>query len=429
MVASGAVRALLLPLSAVLTLGTSKLLVDAVGATAYGAVIFVGTLFQLLPFADLGVGAAVTRAVAASHDPRSDPFVHAVLRRSVRILLVSGIVLGLVATGLGLAGVWGSVLGLSGQVEHPELTATLTIVIFGLGLPLALGQRVLLGVHKNHLGVAAGAVQPVVAFGLTVLLWATGGPPAAYVLVFPVGLVAGSAVTSVLARRVTGLRVSPFVAPAPADPERPVRVLNIALPMFLLSVGLPLGLQSDKIVISHRLPPEALSEYALASQLYLPGWLVLSTSAFALLPVFARRRAKGIPHRQLWLRLTLAFGALSAAIGLAYVLLAPYVGDLIADGAVPIGLDLRIGFAALLLVQTSGLVSGMVLNRPEEMWVQAAGVLAMMVGNLALSWWLAAAVGVAGPVIASAVTVGLFMTLPSAVRAARSRSVVSPALR
>jgi hypothetical protein len=97
------------------------------------------------------------------------------------------------------------------------------------------------------------------------------------------------------------------------------------------------------------------------------------------------------------------------------------VADLIADGHVPIGLDLRLGFAALLLVQTSGLVSGMVLNKPEEMTIQAAGVMAMMVSNLALSWWLAAAVGVAGPVIASAATVGICMTVPSAIRAARSR--------
>jgi O-antigen/teichoic acid export membrane protein len=421
-VASGVVRALLLPLSAVLTLGTSTLLVDAVGATAYGAVIFVGTLFQLLPFADLGVGGAVTRAVAASDDPQHDVFVQAVVRRSLRILLVSGGVLSAVAILIGIAGVWGPILGLDGQVSHANLVSTATLVIFALGLPLALGQRVLLGYGKNHLAVATGVVQPVVALLLTVFLWAFQAPAAAFVLVFPIGLIAGSTATSLLARRLTGLRLSPFAAlrPVPAGDHPPARVMDIAVPLFLLSVGLPLGLQSDKIVISHRLPPGALSEYALCSQLYLPGWLVLSASAFALLPVFTRRRAHGIPHRQLFWRLTAIFGALSLAIGAAFVLLAPFVADLISSGHVQVGLDLRIAFAALLIVQTSGLVSGMVLNRPEEMKIQAACVMAMMVSNLALSWWLAAAVGVAGPVIASAVTVGVCMTLVSGIRAARS---------
>jgi O-antigen/teichoic acid export membrane protein len=421
-VASGAVRALLLPLSAAVTLGTSTLLVDAVGATAYGAVVFIGTLFQLLPFADLGVGGAVTRAVAASDDPRHDLFVLAVVRRSLRILLLSGGVLSAIAIVIGLAGVWGPILGLDGQVSHANVVATATIVIFALGLPFALGQRVLLGYGKNHLAVATGVVQPIVALLLTVALWASKAPAAAFVLVFPVGLVAGSTATSLLARRLTGLRLSLLAAlrPPPIGDHPPARVMDIAVPLFLLSVGLPLGLQSDQIVISHRLPPGALSEYALCSQLYLPGWAVLSTSAFALLPVFTRRRARGIPHRQLFWRLSGVFAAVSGAIGAAFVLLAPFVAHLISSGSVPLGLDLRLGFASLLIVQTLGLVSGMVLNRPEEMRIQAACVMVMMVSNLALSWWLAAAVGVAGPVIASAVTVGICMTLVSGIRAARS---------
>jgi O-antigen/teichoic acid export membrane protein len=197
--------------------------------------------------------------------------------------------------------------------------------------------------------------------------------------------------------------------------------MNIALPMFMLSVGLPIGLQCDKFVISHRLPARALSEYALCSQLYAPSWLVMSAAAFSLLPVFTRRRAKGLPHRQLWSRLIIAFGLTSMVLGAAFTLAAPFLARLITSGRVHIGLDLRLAFAALLVVQTTGLVSAMVLNRPAEMRIQAYCVVAMMVSNVALSWVFAGHVGVAGPVIASALTVGLLMTLPSGIRAARSR--------
>ena len=409
-IASGAVRALLLPVSAVLTLGTSSILVRSVGATAYGAVIFIGTLFQLLPFADLGVAAAVTRAVAASDDPAHDVYVAAVLRRCLRVMSLSGCAIALIAVVIGGFGAWGPILGLAGQVKHANLAATATIAIFGLALPLALGQRVLLGAGKNHLSIAVGIVQPTTALVLSVMLWALGAPAGAFVLIYPIGLVVNSTTTTLLARHLTGLRISPLTAirSLPAGASEPkARIMSIAVPMFMLSVGLPIGLQCDKFVISHRLPPHDLSEYALCSQLYVPGWLVLSAAAFALLPVFTRRRAKGLPHRQLWARLTLAFGASSVVLGLVFTLAAPYVARLITSGRVHIGLDLRLAFAALLVVQTTGLVSAMVLNRPAEMRIQAYFVAAMMVSNVALSWVLAGRIGVAGPVVASAVTVGL----------------------
>src|SRR3954470_14451728 len=87
-VASGLFPALLLPLAAVLNLVETAILVGAVGPGSYGAVLLVGTIFQLLPFADLGVGAAVTRAIAASPYPASDWHVAKVMRRSRRVLVL-----------------------------------------------------------------------------------------------------------------------------------------------------------------------------------------------------------------------------------------------------------------------------------------------------------------------------------------------------
>ena len=424
MIASGGVRALLLPVSAVLTLGTSSILVRSVGATAYGAVIFIGTLFQLLPFADLGVAAAVTRAVAASDDPAHDPYVAAVLRRCLRVMSM-GAAIALIALIIGSFGAWGPLLGLDGQVKHANAAATATIASFGLALPLALGQRVLPGSGKNHLSIAAGIVQPTTALVLSAILWGAGAPAGAFVLIYPIGLVVSSTTTTLLAGRLTGLHISPLAAIASLPPGAPAhpqaQIMNIAVPMFVLSIGLPIGLQCDKFVISHRRPPRALSEYALCSQLYVPSWLVLTAAASALLPVFTRRRARGLPHLQLWSRLTVAFAASSLVLGLVFTLAAPFVARLIASGRVHIGLDLRMAFGALLVVQTTGLVSAMVLNRPNEMRVQAYFVVAMMISNVVLSWVLAGRVGVAGPVIASAVTVGLLMTIPSGIRAARSR--------
>ncbi len=422
-IASGLIRAVLIPVSAVLALGTAKVLFGAVGANAYGPVVFVGTLFQLLPFADLGVGAAVTRAVAAADDPARSAHVAAVLRRSLRVLTISAGVLVVAAFVLGLFGAWESLLGLDSRLPHANIAATATIVVFALQLPLAVGQRTLLGAGKNHVAIAIGIVQPATAFTLAVVLRLAGVSEAAFVLIYPCAVLTSSVVTTLVARRLTGLRLSPVAAWRPAPPNGvPARVLAIALPMFLMTVGLPIGLQCDKVIISHRLPSRVLSEYALCSQLYVPGWLVLSAAAFALLPIFTRRRAHGVPHRRLFAAVGAGFTALSVLVAVGFVLVSPLIADVLSDGHVRLGLGLRLAFAALLVVQTAGLVSSMVLNRPEEMRFQAGCVLLMMPVNVGLSWWLAGAVGVAGPVIASAASVGVLMTLPAAIRAARSRS-------
>jgi O-antigen/teichoic acid export membrane protein len=416
-VASGAIRALLLPIGAVLSLTTSHVLIRSVGASAFGAVIFIGTLFQLLPFADLGVGAAASRAVAAADRPPADPYVSAVIRRSLRVMVASGALLAGLAVLIGACRWWTPLLGVDGGIGHVNLAATACIVIFAAGLPLALGPRILLGAGKNHVAIAAGIVTPVVTLLLAAVLAVFHAPAFSFVVVYPLAMVAASAVMTVLAERLVGLPLSPLAAFRPTRSGQPVaRVMNIALPMFLLSVGLPIGLHCDQLVISHRLPASALSEYGLGSQLFLPSWAVLSAAAYSLLPVFTRRRARGLPYRQLWIRLSAAFAGVSIVIGLAFVSAAPLIGALISSGRVEIGLDLRIAFAALLLVQILSLVSGMMLNRPDEMRFQAICVMAMMVVNVGLSWWFAGQFGVAGPVIASGLSVGLLMLVPLGIR-------------
>jgi hypothetical protein len=411
-VASGAARAVVLPLAAVLNLGETAILVNAVGPGSYGAVLLVGTFFQLLPFADLGVGAAVTRAVAASRFPASDWHVAKVMRRSLRMLVGSSVVLIALALALGASGAWTPILGLKNQIAHADLVATLTLVLFAAQLPLALGQRVLLGAGKNHIAVIATIVQPMAAFLLAVALRIGHAPPGSYVLIFPVALIVTSSVMAVIAQRLTGIRPT-FRGPANAS------VLPVAVPMFLMTVGLPIGLQSDKLVLSHRLP-EALSQYALTFQLYAPAWYVLSTAAFALLPVFTHRRAVGLTYRRLWVQATAIFAGLAALGGAAFVVGAPLVTHVITRGRIHPELSLRVAFASLLLVQTTGLVSGMLLNDPRELRFQAFCVLNMMIANLGLSWVLIGPLGVAGPVIASVVSMGVLMVLPAWVAAART---------
>src|SRR5882724_13370517 len=77
-------RLSVIPVTGLATLLTARVVVSAIGVSGYGIAALVATLPALLPSADLGVGAAVTTAVAAG-GTRDD--VLRVVLSSVRVLL------------------------------------------------------------------------------------------------------------------------------------------------------------------------------------------------------------------------------------------------------------------------------------------------------------------------------------------------------
>src|SRR5215213_5022639 len=96
---SGGARLLVLPVSALLGIVVTRLLIDTYGPAAYAQYALLVGIGALLPFTDLGMSAAVTNAVAASSDPARDEALRRTLLTAVRVLLVSAAVLATV-TGL-----------------------------------------------------------------------------------------------------------------------------------------------------------------------------------------------------------------------------------------------------------------------------------------------------------------------------------------
>jgi len=45
--------------------------------------------------------------------------------------------------------------------------------------------------------------------------------------------------------------------------------------MFVIMVGLPIALQSDRVILAHRAGAVDLTEYAVAAQVYVTAWSVI----------------------------------------------------------------------------------------------------------------------------------------------------------
>ena len=81
--------------------------------------------------------------------------------------------------------------------------------------------------------------------------------------------------------------------------------------LFLVGVGLPVGLQTGRVLLAHLSTPLQLSQYALMAQIYAVCWSVLSTAGLAYWPIFVKRRAATEETVRMWWRLTGAFAGIA----------------------------------------------------------------------------------------------------------------------
>jgi O-antigen/teichoic acid export membrane protein len=412
---SAGVRVLVLALSAVLGIVSTRLIIDNFGQAAYAQYGLLVALGALLPFADLGVSAAVMNAVAGAERPDIDPRVRSVLTTAVRVLFASMLVLLLVAVAFTAAGVWPVLLGDGLIPRSGPVTAGLCLAAIAISMPAGLGQRILTGLGSNHVSIAILGLQaPIVLLVLLALVaFGTGGGSYIAVLPYAVAFLL-SVVATVRATR----KIRPAAAQAFLDAPRlravpGGQVLDVAWPMLLMTIALPLAMQTDRIILSHVSDVENLSKYNLASQMYTPVWQVVSAAGIALWPIFARARARSNEDEPAMspMPMSLAFGAAAALACVAISLAAPWLSARASGGTIHLDLRLVLAFSILMVLQATKYPLGMYMTDARGLRYQAAMVVVMLPLNVGLSWVLGIHLGAPGPVIGSVVGVLLCQVL------------------
>lgn len=412
---AGLTRALLLPLTGGAALWTAHVELAALGPSLFGVLALLVAMSLLLPFADLGVGAAVTNAVARS-SRRTDA--HDVVTASFRLLLLVGGAVVVIAGIVALVGGWTALTGISPH-EAPQLDRDMVLVmlLFGLGLPLSLGGRILLGLDRYPLFLVLQAFASLLT--LAIVLSYRDSKTLLPFLVAPfVAQTFGSLIAFLVGCRQLGLagRAAPAFRRRSTHAAR-MEIRGVAAPMLVITLALPVALQTDRLVLSHVSTREALTEYAIVAIVFAPLWAVLASAGMTLWPKFAGSR--DAPGAVAAYRNALQRFAAAGAVGaIALVVLGPLVARLWA-GSTEASAALWATFGLLMLVQTAHLPAGMFLTQPSGLRFQAVCILAMCAVNLPLSVALAAALGAPGPVLASAAAVFAFQFLPAMRRIVR----------
>jgi O-antigen/teichoic acid export membrane protein len=416
-----------IPLSAALGIVVTRLVIEQYGTASYAQYALLVAIGNLLPFADLGIAASIVNASASARDPRRDELLRLTLVSAMRVLSCSAAVVVSLAVLFGVTGSWNAILGEGLTPGSGPMAATLCLIVIGVTLLVSLGERLLAGLGKYYIYVVISALQtPIVLITLFVSL-KLGLDVGGYVAVIAYS---ATFVISVVALFLANRYVRPTLSKAfrlalHLRTVRGARFLDTAWPMLVQMVALPIAMQTDRIVLSHVSSLDDLAEYSLAAQMFTPLVGVVATAGMALWPVFARARAQGVTSEVSPTRMSLLFGVVAGGFVLAVSLAAGVLSELASGGTITLAAGLLLAFSALVILQAVKYPLGMYMTDARGLRYQAYMIVLMLPVNLGLSIALAKAIGPAGPVLGSAVGVGIFQVLANWIyvrRALRSSS-------
>ncbi|MEH3077161.1 MAG: oligosaccharide flippase family protein [Quadrisphaera sp.] len=400
-------------MSAFSTFLFSALIIREEGPATFANIMLIAAVTQMLPFADLGIGAAVVNAFARSDEEVSPG---KTLWTCIRICSAPASLVCVIAWVIYALGLWPHLLGdqfFSGG--ETGVAVSLTLTIFALSLPLGLGVRVLTGLQKNHVAVAIAATASPITLACAYVYLKTSLPPVFLAALPALGVLAASALTFVLAVRAwrkeqhQGLGRSMSVR----------SILAMGLPMALINIGIPLLFQSHRLIISHRLDDHALAQFTIMMQLYAPAAAFIGVAGTALWPVFSRGRTSADRGAQLFRDVLKVFIVGSALLAVGFSALSPLVVRLISDGSVQVAPATTWSFALLLAIQTVQTVPAMYLTDAKGLAYQARTMLMAATVSFAISLFLTPLVGVFVAPLSIAIALLLFQCLPAMRRTQR----------
>jgi O-antigen/teichoic acid export membrane protein len=405
-------KVLVMAASGVLAFITTRLIIQHFGIAAYAQYGLLASLTSLVPFADLGMSAVIINTIAGSTAPQTDPLIQRTMISAFRTLLGSALALIFIGLLTTLLGWWPAVLG-HGLEPGASTSVLVCVMVFALTLPLGVGQRILTGLGKNHVQIVTqGLAAPFIL--LTVVIVVISGSKVGNFLAVA-SYVSGTVVAGVallVAAKYIKPQVRSAIAAVPKVRTVPgVKTLNVAWPMLVQMIALPIAMQTDRLLLSHLGTTRELAQYNLASQLF--GLIIqtMSAAGFALWPIFAKARSVA----EIKSPKTLTVGFLIGGFGLAgaLALALPWITPIITGGEISVSPWLAIGFVIFVTAQAVKYPVGMYMTDSRGIRFQLLPILIMVPINLGISWLLIAPLGAAGPIVGSAISVTVCQVVPN----------------
>lgn len=391
---------------------TLYILTKLYGPSSYAMFAMVASLLNLLPFADLGMGASVINVTADHRAGRigSVTFTLHVRRVRDRLVYVMLLICG-IDVALYLFGGWAVVLG---SISSPgsDFAAFFTILCLSISLPFGLGARILQGADQMRTVVALSLIGPIVQLAVIACAYFAGAEAFVFGLAPGTGYVAIALITFVVALKRLGLHIGfPLVRVGGSSAER-LGIAETALPFLIISVGLVVNFQSHRLLLAHFSNPGEVASYSLVAQFTGPLLSVIGVMSQNLWPSYRTAMPHGIRFRRL-LKDSATFAAVGLFAGVTLTAVIPTVGPILTNGTV--GITPLLLFGAVVYCFTFSLHQpfGMFLNDPRGLWLQAStGIISGIVSLVFMFIFIPSLAG-SGPYLIAGTSTFLIQTIPA----------------
>ena len=414
-----------MPLLALSGLIVSNQTIEQVGIARFSLVAILWALPLLLPFLDLGLGAAVTNEVAGRST--LDARARLTISRAIRLQSAVAAMGGCVAVVLTATNSWAAILGI--HVPGENRCCLLFALLYLLTVPSSIGLRVLVALGRTSWTVCAQCCGALSMIVLALFFRYMHASYIGFAAVVPIGLLVSNVAANFVVRRFTGFGY--WHLAIRERPGREVRVSSQAWPMFVIVCSNAVAFQADRLIVSHLMNSMAVAQYSLFAQVYAPLASVISVAGIALWPHFARAREADEPVivRDV-VRLGLVYTACGVVLGVGFAVFSGPTVSAVANGDVDATVGLAMWFGVLLIPLAAQQPVGMFLTDVAGLRMQATLSILSALANVMLSVLLVPKIGVTAPVVASVVTFSALVTVPCYIRALKhaGRDVTAPVL-
>jgi O-antigen/teichoic acid export membrane protein len=296
---------------------------------------------------------------------------------------------------------------------NPDVAVSLALIVFAFGLPLNPGGSLLLGAGRNAELIFLRLMQPPL---ILLSIWIIIGTTANATLLpsaWQVGTVITAASVARYAERVTRCPIFSSIGLALMRKESNFsKIRKLAFPMFLISLGQPVAIQSDRIILNIRSDLTQVANYSIVSTIQTPLIALAASAGVSLWPYFAKKRSEdGVRSDFIVSAALFAVAGLAACVGLTAV--GPFLVPLVSKGQALISVLVFASAGAVVLAQSLQIPPAMFLTDEKGLSTQSKCVLAMIIVNLVLSWLFSPHFGAAGPYLGTAVSVSLCQVVPT----------------
>lgn len=406
------------------------LTIGYLGVERYGLWMTISSVIAILGFADLGMGNGLLNCLSEAHGKDDVDLAREYVSSAAYLLAAVAAILALVFVVTYQLVPWPRVFNVTSPAAVVEAGPAMAVFVacFLVNIPLGIVQRIQMGYQEgfaNSLWQAVGNIIGLV--GVLAVIHYEGSLP---------WLVLAIAGAPVLATLMNGFVLFGFKRPTLRPRRRNVsapaaqRIFRLGILFFILQIAVALAYSSDNIVIAQILGPQAVSEYSVATRLFIITPMILGMFLAPLWPAYGESITRGDIQ---WVKntLTRSLGLSLLVTGLPSIILVVFgaqivklwVGSAIISPTPP----LLLGMGIWTVMSAAGSAIAMFLNGSSRIGFQVVTASLMAAAAIGAKIVLAQQIGLPGVVWGTIIAYSILTVLPMAVYVPRLIANISMA--